>query len=270
MDSKYYVYRYYTPEGLLYVGRTNNYIERFKQHLRENPAYENVTKIEIATFNSSGDMMLYEKYYITKLHPPLNKKDMQFSSPSFDLPEPEWSVYSREEFDKIYFPIKKNITVEKPKIILPIDAINIPHNVPISWFKQFDMNTQIFEYNQKYSIYFETDYDDATPREKKTKYKWDKNEIINIWSLVAENQLDRIPYIKDHPYDAPSLHLTIKENNSDIMYLSLNWFRIQLDKLHGLYIFGPKMKNKTIDENGILHIEELIKEYETLELNYNS
>ena len=101
MDNKYYVYKYYINDQLLYVGRTNNFIERFKQHLRENSEYDKVTKIDIATFDSDGDMMLYEKYYIMKFHPPLNKKDTQFSSPSFELPEPQWASYSREEFDSI-------------------------------------------------------------------------------------------------------------------------------------------------------------------------
>ena len=62
--SKYYVYKYYGDEHLLYVGRTNDFVERFKQHLRENPYFDNVTRIDIATFESDGDMMIYEKYYI--------------------------------------------------------------------------------------------------------------------------------------------------------------------------------------------------------------
>lgn len=271
MDNKYYVYKYYIDDQLIYVGRTNNFVERFKQHLRENSYYDKVNKIDIATFNSDGDMMIYEKYYIIKFHPPLNKVDMQFSSPSIELPEPDWITYSREDFNNIYIPNKQNINKTKEiKTILPNNTIELQGNVSLLWFKQFDMNTQIFNYKQKYSIHFETDYDDATPRERKTKYKWDKNEIINIWCLVAENQLDKMPYIKNYPYDAPSLHLTIKENNYDIMYLSLNWFSIQLDKLHGLYLFGPKIKNQVIDENGIFHIEELIQDYEILKLNKNS
>ena len=254
MNSKYYVYKYYSDEHLLYVGRTNDFIERFRQHLRENPYFDNVTRIDIATFESDGDMMIYEKYYITKHHPPLNKVDMKFSSPSFELPEPEWTIYSREEFDKVYFPNKKEETkTKKPKITLHI-----------SWFKQYDMNQQIFDYKQKYSLHFETKYDTAKPSKRDKIYKWDKNEIINIWCAIVEGSLKEMPYIKDYPYDEPSLSLTIKKNNHDIMYESLSWIGIKLDKIHGIYIFGPKYKDKMIDENGIFHIDEAIQYYEDL------
>lgn len=273
MDNKYYVYKYYINDQLLYVGRTNNFIERFKQHLRENSEYNKVTRIDIATFDLDGDMMLYEKYYITKFHPPLNKKDMQFSSPSFELPEPKWISYTREEFDNISSQSKKN-KYEKPagnkiklsEIILPDNTVKIPGNVPLSWFKQFDMNTQVFNYNEKYSIYFTSAYDTATPKEQKKMYKWDKNEIINYWCLIAENKLEKIPYIKDYPYDAPTLNLTIKKNNSDVMYCSLDWFKITLDKNQGFYYFGPYFKNKIISEDGIFNIEKEIQEYEIIEL----
>ena len=56
----------------------------------------------------------------------------------------------------------------------------------------------------------------------------------------------------------------LKKNNHDIMYESLSWIGIKLDKIHGVYIFGPKYKDKMIDENGIFHIEEAIQEYEKL------
>lgn len=266
MDNKYYVYKYYINDQLLYVGRTNNFIERFKQHLRENPEYDKVTRIDIATFDSDGDMMLYEKYYITKFHPPLNKKDMQFSSPSFELPEPEWISYTRAEFDALHNSttnINKNrinIDIKPLEIILPDNTINIPGNIHISWFKQFDMNTQIFSYNQEYTLYFETPYDIAKPAKQKKMYSWDKNTIINYWCSIVEEKLDRIPYIETHPYDAPILNLTIKRNNYDIMYSSLQWFQIILDKSQGYYLVGTFHKNSVIDQNGIFHIEELIQE----------
>lgn len=263
--SEYYVYKYYDDEHLLYVGRTNDFVERFKQHLRENPYFNNVTRIDIATFESDGDMMIYEKYYITKFHPPLNKVDMKFSSPTFELPEPEWIIYSREEFNKLYFSSKQEeIKIKKPEIILPDNTISIPNNIHISWFKQYDMNQQIFDYKKKYSLHFETKYDIAKPNKKDKIYKWDKNEIIKIWCSILSNEIDKMPYIKDYPYDEPSLYLTIKKNNYDIMYESLNWIGIKLDKIQGIYIFGPKYKDKMIDENGIFHIEEAIQEYEIL------
>lgn len=268
MDNKYYVYKYYINDQLLYVGRTNNFIERFKQHLRENPEYDKVTKIDIATFDSDGDMMLYEKYYITKFHPPLNKKDMQFSSPSFELPEPEWISYTREEFNTLRnstISINKNkieINIKPPKIVLPDNTVNIPGNVPISWFKQFDMNTQIFNYNQEYTLHFETPYDVAKPAKQKEMYSWDKNEIINYWCSIVEEKIDKIPYNKQYPYDAPILNLTIKQNNYDRMYSSLQWFKIILDKTQDCYLVGPFYENSVIDKNGIFHVEELIQECE--------
>ena len=158
-EEKYYVYKYYINNELLYIGRTNDFIKRFKQHLNENIQYNNVTKIAIATFSSSGDMMLYEKYYITKFHPPLNKVDMQFTSPTFTLPEPEWNIYTREEFNNLIV-LKNNIKKEKEekkeKSIIKsiISGINIPDNISLSWFKQFDMNTQklFIEINMKYVL----------------------------------------------------------------------------------------------------------------------
>jgi len=269
MDNKYYVYKYYINDQLLYVGRTNNFIERFKQHLRENSEYNKVTRIDIATFDSDGDMMLYEKYYITKFHPPLNKTDMQFSSPSFELPEPEWISYTREEFNALHnsTPSKNknknkiDIKIKSPEIILPDNTVNIPGNIPISWFKQFDINTQIFSYNQEYTLHFETPYDTAKPAKQKEMYAWDKNTIINYWCSIIEKKLNRIPYIEAYPYDAPILNLTIKRNNHDVIYNSLQWFQIILDKSQGYYLVGAFYEHSVIDQNGIFHIEELIQEY---------
>ena len=261
MDNKYYVYKYYINDQLLYVGRTNNFIERFKQHLRENPEYDKVTRIDIATFNSDGDMMLYEKYYITKLRPPLNKKDMQFSSPTFELPEPEWISYTREEFNSLHnsttTSIKKNkidIKIKPQEIILSDNAIDIPGNIPISWFKQFDMNTQIFSYNHKYTLYFDTPYDTAKPAKQKEMYSWDKNTIINYWCSIIEEGLNKIPYNEAYPYDPPVLNLTIKQNDNAIIYHSLQWFQIILDKSQGCYLVDEFYEHSIIDQNGIFHI----------------
>ena len=265
MDNKYYVYKYYIDEQLIYVGRTNNFVERFKQHLRENSYYDKVNKIDIATFNSDGDMMLYEKYYITKFHPLLNKVDMQFSSPSFELPEPHWTSYSREEFDKLTAPKKEKTAVKVKQITSNLNnIITISGNVPLSWFKQFDLNTHIFNYNQIYTLQFETHYDNASALERKKMYKWDKNDIMDYWCQIIDGTIDKIPCKQGYVYDIPWLSLTIKKNNYDIIYQSLSWIHVTLDKNHDFYHFGPYTRNKIIDENGIFHIEESISEYELL------
>ena len=193
---------------------------------------------------------------------------MQFSSPSFELPEPEWISYTREEFNMLRNPttsINKNeidIKIKSPEIILPTNAINIPGNIPISWFKQFDMNTQIFSYNQEYTLHFETPYDAAKPVKQREMYSWNKNTIINYWCSIIEEKLNKIPYMEAYPYDAPILNLTIKRNNYDVMYISLQWFQIILDKSQGCYLVGKFHEHSIIDQNGIFHIEELIQECE--------
>jgi len=272
-EEKYYVYKYYINDELLYVGRTNDFIKRFKQHLNEDIQYNNVTKIAIATFFSSGDMMLYEKYYITKFHPPLNKVDMQFTSPTFILPEPEWNIYTREEFNNLIIP-KNNIKKEKEKekekeksIIKPIiSGINIPDNISLSWFKQFDMNTQKFIYKNKYEICFITRYEEATLTEKKTMQEYDKNWIISYWCDIIDKKINKISCPnKNNCYDLPWMSLIIKENNTIIIAHSLLWIDIYLKDNE--YYFGEIFKNQIINNKGEFCLEQEIKEYESL-INY--
>lgn len=266
-EEKYYIYKYYINDELLYVGRTNDFIKRFKQHLSENIQYNNVTKIAIATFLSSGDMMLYEKYYITKFHPPLNKVDMQFASPTFTLPEPEWNIYTREEFNNL-ITTKNNIKKEKEKevkqltIKSTISGINIPDNISLSWFKQFDMNTQKFIYKNKYEICFTTRYEEATSREKKTMQEYDKNWIINYWCDIIDKKINKISCPnKNNYYDLPWMSLTIKENNTIIIAYSLLWIDIYLRGNE--YYFGEHFKNQIINSNGEFCLEQEIKKYES-------
>ena len=275
MEEKFYVYKYYIQEELLYVGRTNDFIRRFKQHLRENSKYNEITRIDIATFLSDGDMMLYEKYYITKFHPPLNQVDMQFSAPTFCLPEPVWETYTREEFNKL---INNNDnynsnTIENKKeknitksISYPIitNSIEISTNIHLSWFKQFDMNFQIFIFNKKYIIEFDLRYDSSSAKEKKTLYHWDKNYIINYWCDLLDKKINKIPCKKENPYDVPWMGLIIKLGKDIISAHSMSWIEIRLDEKKENFIFGEHYKNAIIDEDGIFHIEEIIKEWEEL------
>ena len=114
--EKYYIYKYYINDELIYIGRTNNILSRHKAHLQKSDPhqidFQKATDIYVAEFSSDADMMIYEKYYITKYHPRCNTVDMKWSMPTIELPEPIWHIYTPNELEIVYSdkPKTKNIT----------------------------------------------------------------------------------------------------------------------------------------------------------------
>ena len=151
----YYVYFYYVNDELIYVGRTKTVWARYNAHLREHDLYSQITKIIIYEFLSDADMMLYEKYYITLYHPPLNKADTQWNKPSILLPEPpNKKEYSIQEFKNYYSPtLTSPITdnmgkfphsiYRRPNVHVLDDNLE---SYPFLMFTNWDLSTTCFRY----------------------------------------------------------------------------------------------------------------------------
>lgn len=65
------VYFYRCRNRVHYVGRTNNFERRHKEHVRDGRYFANCRMDKFVT----SDRNRIEKYYIKKYQPPANKKD---------------------------------------------------------------------------------------------------------------------------------------------------------------------------------------------------
>ena len=97
------LYRIYSENGLLYLGRSSQqplhvdlHGHFFNESKKRNINMLCVTKIEFAVFPTEADMLLYEVYEINKQKPPLNHINKAGDEITVKLSEPEWHEYDCE------------------------------------------------------------------------------------------------------------------------------------------------------------------------------
>lgn len=101
-QSGYYIYRYLTKDGLVYIGRTTDPVKRFFEHIREDKKYSQVIKVDICKCQNKSDMILLERLLIAKHTPPWNTVDKDNGRPSFTLPKIKYVRYNLLEFIALY------------------------------------------------------------------------------------------------------------------------------------------------------------------------
>lgn len=71
------IYRFWDDaENIIYIGRTNNILNRFALHSHlPDECYNRIKYIDYAVVNSECDAIIYELYYISKYLPEYNTKD---------------------------------------------------------------------------------------------------------------------------------------------------------------------------------------------------
>lgn len=101
---KYYVYKYYINDKLVYIGQTQvNPYDRYRQHVLEETRYSQIDEFELLEVPTEIDMCLLETYLIAKNQPPWNIKDTGKSIPTFKLLyEGEFIKYSRDQFIRTF------------------------------------------------------------------------------------------------------------------------------------------------------------------------
>lgn len=106
MDKQYILYKIYSENCLLYIGRTKQKLQtRLHGHFFKKPIHreiniEIVSKIEYALFPTEADMNVYEVYLINKHKPPLNRDDKAKDSLTFSLPDVEFHEFSCKLMEK--------------------------------------------------------------------------------------------------------------------------------------------------------------------------
>lgn len=74
MESKNYIYELYDLNGeLLYIGKTQDFSRRLRQHLKTKEWSSEIFSIYLAECANATEMDIYELYYIGKLKPKYNK-----------------------------------------------------------------------------------------------------------------------------------------------------------------------------------------------------
>ena len=97
--KEFLLYKIYSENGLLYLGRTNQPLDRrlyghfFRKPMHREINIECVTRIEYALFPTQADQYLYEIYYINMLKPPLNRDDKARDHLTVSLPHVHFQEY---------------------------------------------------------------------------------------------------------------------------------------------------------------------------------
>ena len=105
-DEKFILYKIYSENCLLYLGRTKQPLQRrlhshfFKKPMVREINIECITKIEYAEFPTEADMNVMEIYYINKLKPPLNRDDKAKDELTIKLPEVHFMEFECSLMDK--------------------------------------------------------------------------------------------------------------------------------------------------------------------------
>ena len=75
MGKRYWLYKYYIGNKLVYIGQTKqSLIRRYQAHCAEDSKYEKVDFVEISEVNNSAELNIAEIAMIAELKPPWNKK----------------------------------------------------------------------------------------------------------------------------------------------------------------------------------------------------
>lgn len=104
--TNYILYKIYSENCLLYLGRTKQPLNRrlhshfFKKPMVREINIDCVTKIEYAVFPSEADMNVMEVYLINKLKPVLNRDDKARDQLTIRLPEPEFKEHHCHLIDR--------------------------------------------------------------------------------------------------------------------------------------------------------------------------
>ena len=94
---------------LLYTN-TNS---RFNSHKNSKDWFIEATHIHVGKCNNKIDMDIYELYYINKLTPPYNIASVTKSSPTFNIIDLDFKIFTINEFQNIYLS-KTNKLISNP------------------------------------------------------------------------------------------------------------------------------------------------------------
>ncbi|MCB2289434.1 GIY-YIG nuclease family protein [Clostridium sp. CS001] len=115
----YGIYNIYNNNNLLYVGKTNNFHTRLRNHMALQPWKNEITHIAIAECKNKIDMDIYEIYYINKLNPKYNKAIVYNESPTFEIKELSFKKFELTKFLDIGKPkeseVKRSIGVNEKR-----------------------------------------------------------------------------------------------------------------------------------------------------------
>lgn len=105
-ETRYILYKIYSENCLLYIGRTKQPLKRrlhghfFKAPMHRAIDIACVTKIEYAELPTEADMYVWEVILINQLKPPLNRDDKAHDTLTFTLPPLPFHPFSCDLMDK--------------------------------------------------------------------------------------------------------------------------------------------------------------------------
>ena len=99
----YYIYKHLNKENeVIYVGQTKDMDDRQGSHKNSSDWAKEIKRIEFTEVSDSMIMDIYEKYYISKLTPKYNKKDIDCKYSDFfvSMKELEFKEYIKQKKGK--------------------------------------------------------------------------------------------------------------------------------------------------------------------------
>ena len=91
---KYYLYKYFVKDALVYIGKTTSPYKRLVGHMQCDNKYRQVTAIEVCECENKASMDILELMLIVSLKPPWNVAGATDDLLQFPLPEMTFTRYS--------------------------------------------------------------------------------------------------------------------------------------------------------------------------------
>lgn len=152
-----FIYLFFNIKNeLLYVGETDNLPRRIDQHMDEdNWKIRETSKILYATCEKESDRKLYEIYYINKLSPKYNQKDVMDGTTTVKLPELEFRELNLMNYQKLKVILKSEKRVENKNIIssnvIHINDFNLLNSQVLTEYKKATFSYQDILFKLKYN-----------------------------------------------------------------------------------------------------------------------
>ena len=137
--KRYFVYKYFRGDTLLYVGQTINWRTRYNDHKRNSQWFIEHDRYEVAEVDNKTTMDMYELYYINLLDPIYNIKDARSDCFDFTLPELSFRVIDMTNESKIPSKMQKKQKAIKVSIK---DSIKLQVDNVIQWINTNDIDIQ--------------------------------------------------------------------------------------------------------------------------------
>lgn len=206
----YYIYKYYHDNELLYIGKTNDLWNRYKQHKNDWERYDEINRIMYTVCNTKDDMDMMEKLLIRKYKPVLNKAELSDStSLTITFEEPTFFIFTKEEIENRKKEDEKQKEIDNSFRRIKKPKKTFPHQKPLDvkfWSKIYGYVLEAYLMNSEHTNIIDVRTLGISPEEFKEKISYTllsnhENDDLEMLGINGYGSSSKCSYIFSLTYD---------------------------------------------------------------------